>query len=69
VLDLENSYYICKKKDMGTSQIIMLVLLSLNLLAGAHLHGKEKTGKHNFWVSATNVILFVTLLISGGFFE
>jgi hypothetical protein len=54
---------------MGTSQIIMLVLLSLNLLAGAHLHGKEKTGKHNFWVSATNVILFVTLLISGGFFE
>jgi hypothetical protein len=54
---------------MGISQIIMLVLLSLNLLMGAHLHGKEKTGNYNFWVTAISVVLYTSILITGGFFE
>jgi hypothetical protein len=36
---------------------------------GAHEHGKEKTGKYNFWISAISVGLFLTVLITGGFFK
>jgi len=68
VLGLEDNYYICKKKYMGISQIIMLVLLGLNLLMGANLHGKEKTGKHSFWIVLISVILYLSVLITGGFF-
>jgi hypothetical protein len=69
VLDLENNYYICKKKVMGISQIVMLVLLSLNLLMGAHFHGKERTGKYSFWVTTISVAIYMSLLITGGFFN
>ena len=54
---------------MGISQILMLALISLNLLMGAHLHGKEKTGNHNFWVTAISVALYMSILVTGGFFE
>ena len=54
---------------MGTSQIIMLVLLSLNLLLGAHFHGKERTGKYSFWVTLISVLIYLTLLITGGYFN
>ena len=54
---------------MGISQIIMLVLLGINLLINANEHGKEKTGNHNFWLSTISVVLFLTLLITGGFFK
>jgi L-asparagine transporter-like permease len=53
---------------MGTSQIIMLVLLSLNLLLGAHFHGKERSGKYSFWVTLISVLTYLTLLITGGYF-
>ena len=35
---------------MGMSQILMIILLGTNLLFGAHLHGKPKTGDHDFFV-------------------
>ena len=54
---------------MGTSQIIMLVLLSLNLVLGAHFHGKERTGKYSFWVTLISVFTYLTLLITGGYFN
>jgi hypothetical protein len=69
VLDLENSIIFVKKKDMGISQILMLVLLSLNLLMGANLHGKERTGKYSFWVTSISVAIYMSLLITGGFFN
>lgn len=53
---------------MGTPQIIILVLFSLGLLASAHLHGKERT-PHNFWASFFAVIIEVSILIWGGFFN
>lgn len=68
-MDLENNLYICKKKDMGTSQIIMLVLLASNLLLGAHFHGKERTGNYSFWVTLISVGIYFTLLITGGYFN
>jgi hypothetical protein len=54
---------------MGTSQIIMLVLLSVNLLLGAYLHGKEKTGNYSFWATLVSVAVYFTLLKTGGFFN
>lgn len=54
---------------MGTSQIIMYCLLSLNLLLGAHLHGKPKEGNHSFWVTIISTGLYFVLLITGGFFN
>jgi hypothetical protein len=54
---------------MGISQILMGVLLGLNLLMGAHLHGKEKTGNHNFWINMVSVVIYMSILITGGFFE
>jgi hypothetical protein len=69
VLGLENNWYICKKKDMGISQIMMLVLLSLNLLMGAHFHGKERTGKYSFWITALSVAIYTSILMTGGFFN
>jgi hypothetical protein len=54
---------------MGTIQIIMVVLLSLNLLASAYLHGREKTGKYNFFITFFSLVLYLSLLIMGGFFK
>jgi hypothetical protein len=54
---------------MGTSQIIMLVLLVTNLLFGAHYHGKERTGNYSFWVTLISFGIYFTLLMTGGFFN
>ena len=54
---------------MGISQIMMLVLLSLNLLMGAHFHGKERTGKYSFWITALSVAIYTSILMTGGFFN
>lgn len=54
---------------MGISQIIMCCLLSLNLLLGAHLHGKPRNGDYNFWVTTISTLLYFTLLITGGYFS
>ena len=54
---------------MGTSQIIMLVLLVSNLLFGAHFHGKERTGKYSFWITLISVVSYFTLLMTGGYFN
>lgn len=54
---------------MGTSQIIMLVLLATNLLFGAHYHGKPRTGEYSFWVTLISVGIYFTLLMTGGYFN
>ena len=54
---------------MGTSQIIMLVLLASNLFLGAHYHGKERTGKYSFWITLISVVIYFSLLVSGGYFN
>jgi len=53
---------------MGTPQIILLVILGLNLLATAYLHGKPRTGKFNIFGALGNVGILIWLLVSGGFF-
>jgi len=54
---------------MGISQIIMVVLLGLNLLFGAHYHGKERKGEYSFWITLISVVIYFTLLITGGYFN
>jgi hypothetical protein len=54
---------------MGTSQIIMLVLLGINLLLGAYYHGKPRNGNYNFWITAISAGLYFLILTTGGFFK
>ena len=54
---------------MGTSQIIMLVLLILNLLFGLYYHGKERTGNYSFWVTLISFGIYFALLMTGGYFN
>ena len=53
---------------MGTPQIILLVILGLNLLATAYLHGKPRTGNFNIFGALVNAGILRWLLVSGGFF-
>ena len=53
---------------MGTPQIILLVIMGLNLLASAYLHGKPRTGKFNIFGALVNAGILIWLLVSGGFF-
>ena len=54
---------------MGAMQIMMIVWLSVNLLASAYMHGKEKEGKHNFWSDFATILLFFSLLYFGDYFN
>lgn len=54
---------------MGAIQIIMIIWLSANLLASAHMHGKEKEGEHNFWSDFGILLVFTSLLYFGGYFN
>ena len=58
-----------KNLQMTAEQIITALLLIISLLIGAYLHGKEKQGKHNFWTTFIGFIIWVSLLIGGGFFD
>lgn len=49
--------------------IIYLVLVGLNLLAGAYLHGKPKKDKYNFFTTVLAYSISLALLYFGGFFN
>jgi hypothetical protein len=57
-----------KERYMGASQIILLVLLGINLLVSAYLHGKPQNGDHNIFTSLVNAGILIWVLIAGGFF-
>jgi len=55
---------------MGAAQITMLVIIGLNLLLSAHLHGKlREKPYHNFWIDVFSLMILVGLLLWGGFFN
>ena len=54
---------------MGTPQIILLVLVALNLLANAYLHGKPRNGNYNLLTALINAGIIIWLLVAGGFFK
>jgi hypothetical protein len=54
---------------MGIPQIIWCVLMAISLLLSANNHNKPKTGVYKFWYTLVAVVIEVTLLILGGFFN
>jgi hypothetical protein len=51
-----------------TAQIIYLVVVGINLLLTANLHGKERS-PHNFWITLVGTSLGILLFYWGGFFD
>lgn len=54
---------------MHAPQIIWILLISINLLATARLHGEEKTGEYNFFASLIGAGITFWILYAGGFFN
>jgi hypothetical protein len=54
---------------MGVSQIILLSLIGLNLMLSSYLHGKPKEGNHSVFITLFGVLIHLTLLYCGGFFD
>jgi hypothetical protein len=50
-------------------QIILICLYLFGLFKSAHVHGKEKSGKNNFFIDFITVLLMFALLYWGGFFN
>jgi L-asparagine transporter-like permease len=54
---------------MKAPQIILVALLFIDLLIAANKHGKQKTGKFDFWVTFTSTATIILLIWWGGFFD
>lgn len=55
---------------MKAPQIIYTVLIGINLLCAAHLHGKPRENPNwSFWSPLISAIIFTSLLMWGGFFS
>lgn len=53
---------------IGIPQAIMLAIVCMNLGMSLALHGQEKQGEYNFWVTLIGMALELSLLYAGGFF-
>ena len=51
------------------AQALYLLLMLSSLLIAARDHGKPKEGKNNFWYSFIALIITMSLLYWGGFFD
>lgn len=55
---------------MSTPAIIFIILMSIELLYRARIHGRPKEGQtENFWVGLFSLALLTALLLWGGFFK
>lgn len=54
---------------MNAPQITYIVLMAIALLFDANLHGKQKTGKHNFWIGVMSIAINFGIMYWGGFFD
>lgn len=52
---------------MGWPQWVWIVLIAIDLLGTAHLHGTPR-GPYNFWWVSLDTVVIVFLLYMGGFF-
>lgn len=53
---------------MHLPEIIFLVLLEIDLLCAAFLHGKPTRGNHNIFTTILNDSIITGILYWGGFF-
>jgi hypothetical protein len=54
---------------MGAPQIIVILIWGLGLGVELANHGKNRTGKHNFFNKLIGVSITAAILGMGGFFE
>lgn len=54
---------------MTAPQITLIVIMSINMLAAAYLHGKPKQGKYNFLHNVLSAIITISILYWGNFFN
>ena len=54
---------------MKTPIIILIALWIISLLLNAYMHGKEKTGKHNFFIKLVSLTIGISLLAWAGLFN
>ena len=52
-----------------TAQIILLSMYLLSGFLAAYKHGKPKTGKESFWYWIVALVINLSLLYWGGFFD
>lgn len=53
---------------MNNGEIAILIMIGVELLLIAHLHGKQKKEKHNFWITLLSVSIWILLLKWAGLF-
>ena len=54
---------------LGVFQAVYLFLVFAGLCGEAFLHGKPKTGTHNFWILLASSLIVLGILYLGGFFS
>jgi hypothetical protein len=54
--------------NIGWPEGIYLAFAALNLLAAAHIHGRPRTGEHNFPATLVGTSIVFGMLYWGGFF-
>ena len=55
--------------NITTPQILLALIWLASLCLSAYKHGKEKTGKENFWTTVIAVAIGFGLLYWGGWFD
>lgn len=50
-------------------QIIEITWILVALFVFSHYHGKEKTGKYNFFIALISQLIQLAILYYGGFFD
>lgn len=54
---------------MKTPEIILIVLWSISLLYKSYLHGKERTGTHDIFLSLSAFSIMLYLYVWAGLFN
>ena len=54
---------------MNGYNIAVLVLMVLGMGIEMGRHGEKKDGTHNFFISLLSALIYIWLLIKGGFFN
>ena len=54
---------------MVKAQMILIALYAMSLGLSLERHGKQRTGKENFWITLLSAAIIFALLIWGGFFS
>lgn len=60
---------------MNTPQIVMLILVALDLMLSAHMHGRPRVKEngepqtYSVWTAIVAAMINIFVLIWGGFFE